>query len=150
MEQLIKIILSLFCVSLLLSFQTTNENPRELIVRKWKLEEKSIEPALRQRIKTLKKTDPEKAAKIEDNFEDVVKVTRSTIYEFLEDGTYKVKVMLMSEKFRWQILDDNKTLVVKSEKAGEITKVIIALTNEKLILQDKEPDAPEITYLPAD
>jgi hypothetical protein len=149
MERLTIIILSVLCASML-SFQTTTENPRTLIVGKWKLEETSIEPALRQRIKTLKKTDSKKAKQIEDNFDDVVKVMKSTIYEFLKDGTYKIKVLVMSEKSHWEILDDNKTLIVKSEKTGEIMKVIVGLSKEKLILRDKEPDAPEVVYLPAD
>ena len=134
----------------LFSIGQAKDDPRKLMLQKWKLEEASIRPALNQRIKTLRKTDPKKAQQVEDSFETTVKATQSTVYEFFEDGTYNTKVMLMSEKANWQILADNKTLILKSEKLGEVHKMIVSITSSKMILKDEDLDAPQITYLLAD
>lgn len=145
--------LRILFIPILISFISlgqTNDDPRKLILQKWKLEEVSIRPAIKQRIKTLRKTDPKKAQQVEDSFETMVKATQSTVYEYFEDGTYKTKVMLMSEKANWQILADNKTLILKSEKLGEVHKMIVSITSSKMILKDEDLDAPQITYLLAD
>lgn len=145
--------LRILFIPILISFISlgqTNDDPRKLILQKWKLEEVSIRPAIKQRIKTLRKTDPKKAQQVEDSFETMVKAAQSTVYEYFEDGTYKTKVMLMSEKANWQILADNKTLILKSEKLGEVHKMIVSITSSKMILKDEDLDAPQITYLLAD
>ena len=123
-ENIMQLALRILFIPILISFISlgqTNDNPRKLILQKWKLEEVSIRPAIKQRIKTLRKTDPKKAQQVEDSFETMVKAAQSTVYEYFEDGTYKTKVMLMSEKANWQILADNKTLILKSEKLGEFS-----------------------------
>lgn len=128
---------------------TTIEDPKKLIIRKWKLAEESLTVAAKQRIDNVRKVNPEKAKNFEENFEAVVDMLRSATYEFKADGTYVVKLSMNSETARWKLEADGKTMLVKSEKSGEKRKTIVSLTKDKMVVKDETLDAPELAYVPA-
>lgn len=125
---------------------------RRLLIRKWRIDEQSIDKVAERTLENIKKKDPakyERLAKRPDSMKEGVKLIRLV---FHEDGTAKIKALiLLGKSFNWQFDEDNRTIAIIDKEGEERKQVISELTASHLVLKTSGKDGSpiEIGYVPA-
>lgn len=123
---------------------------RRLLVRKWKIDEGSLDAAGQRLLAELQKRDPAKAAKLAKNPDAVRSVLKMARYDFRDDGTVKVKILLFGAKREWKLDEAQRTLTVLDADDHRNTVAVTELTADRLVLTHSDSELPAVVYVPAD
>ncbi len=125
---------------------------RKLLIKKWKIDDSSIDQFVAATLENMKKKDPEKYEKLSkkpDSMKEAAKLIRLV---FHEDGTARIKALLFfGETFDWKLDEDSRTIVLIDKEGNERTKTISELTANKLIIKglNKTGSFVKMSYVPA-
>lgn len=86
--------------------------PEKDILGKWVIDINSVPAMTKAAIEFTKKTNPEQAAKMEANIEEVNAITAKTNYVFNEDKTFTVQSNGDPQPGTWAFSDDKKFLLL--------------------------------------
>jgi len=123
---------------------------RKLLLRKWRIEEGSLDAAGQRLLANLARKDPDKAAKLAQKPEAIRSVLKMARYIFDDDGTVKARVLLFGSKGEWKLDEQTRTLRVVDREGQEATIEVVELTESRLVLKRPDSDLPAVTYVPAD
>lgn len=107
--------------------------PEKDILGKWVIDINSVDAMTKATIEFTKKTNPEQAAKMEANIEEVNAITAKTNYVFNDDNTFTVQSNGDPQPGTWAFSDDKKFLLLT--RNGKTRKdSIIELSHKRLQL----------------
>lgn len=86
--------------------------PEKDILGKWMIDINSVPTMTKAAIEFTRKTNPEQAAKMEANIEEVNAITAKTNYVFSEDNTFTVQSNGAPQPGTWAFSDDKKFLLL--------------------------------------
>jgi hypothetical protein len=120
-------------IAVVASAFTMLTTPEKDILGKWVIDINSVEAMTKATIEVTKRTNPEQAAKMEANIEEVNAITAKTNYVFNEDNTFTVQSNGDPQPGTWAFSDDKKFLLLT--RNGKTRKdSIIELTPKRLQL----------------
>ncbi|GAB3833237.1 carboxypeptidase-like regulatory domain-containing protein [Hymenobacter jeollabukensis] len=122
---------------------------QKLLLRQWRIAPASLDAAARLVTARTRAKSGDKAEVLEKNPDAVRRIMESARFDFRPDGIVKTKMMVVSHKLRWQLDEENRTLTVVDEEGGQRAIRVLELTAERMTLLSPDPNAPEITYVPA-
>ncbi len=125
---------------------------RKLLIKKWRIDDSSIDEFVATTLENMKNKDPEKYEKLSkkpDSMKEAAKLIRLV---FHEDGAARIKALLFfGQTFEWKLDEDSRTIVLIDKEGNERTKTISELTANKLIIKglNKAGSFVEMSYVPA-
>lgn len=129
----------------LVSFSQNGTDSTRHIVKVWKYNEESIEPAAKVVLERLKKTNPDATAQL--TVEMLKPMVAQLTFEYKADNTYTVVTPQGENTGKWSLSDDKKTFKTISDMDGAETKRTITAINEKLFTIKTE-DGVLLTMVP--
>lgn len=129
----------------------TYSTVRKLLLRKWKIDENSLDAVAANALADLARTDSVKARKLRQSPGSLRAVLKLARLVFLDDGTVKVKMLLFGSKARWQFDEGQRTLHVVGAKGNDDAMSVLELTPTRLVVHDDtSPTHQNEVYVPAD
>lgn len=122
---------------------------QKLLLRQWKVAPASLDAAVQLVTARTRAKSGDKAEVLEKNPDAVRRIMESVRIDFRPDGIVKTKMMLTGRKLRWQLDEDQRVLTVINTEGTERAIKVLELTTDRLVLLSPDPNAPEITYVPA-
>lgn len=128
-----KYISLLLAITVITTAFITITEPEKDILGKWVIDINSVPAMTKASIEFTQKTNPELAAKMEANIEEVNAITAKTNYVFNEDNSYTVQSNGEPQPGTWAFSDDKKFLLLT--RNGKTRKdSIIELSPKRLQL----------------
>ncbi len=128
----------------------TYERIRKLLLRKWRIDEASLDVIGQRIIASTQKRDSAKAARMARDPEALRKVLRLARYIFHDDGSVKARVLLFGSTGTWQLDEQSRKLRITNAKGQEALRDVVELTEQRLVLQPEAAGQPAVVYVPAD
>lgn len=145
----LKTVIILAVLTLFSAFQSMDD-PKKLIVKKWKLNETEMKKVIKGLIvdafaqQGATATD-EQVATESDNAWNMLK---SMTMEFKADGTFEsISDAQGNVKGKWTISDDGKQLMTQREGNPERKFKVIKLNKDELVLETGQPQMPMLAMI---
>lgn len=144
----------LLFLSLLVFFVACgSKDPKKLIVKKWKIDTEELKKTMKAEIEKMKKEKPEEAKMAEGMLEMGMNLFSSMTMEFKADGTFETIAMGQTQKGKWEISSDGKTLSTTEEGKEKKSINLKEITTSKMVIENPEGAKAgamgSLTFVPA-
>lgn len=130
---------SLTLLAITLFSFTTLGDPEKDILGKWKIEDGYAPKAAKNMIEFARKSNPDQAEQMEQNFDAFTEMLSGLTLEYKADKTYEVDVPGQgTQGGKWEMGADKKSLLVTRSNGMQRTDKIIELTDKKLVIVNGE------------
>jgi hypothetical protein len=146
-----KLQMALLCILLLFiaAFQGL-EDPKKLLIKKWKLNEPEMRRVLKDKIKEMitqqggTLTEEEVESEVNTAWERIKVMT----IEFKAEGTFESLTPQGEQKGKWTLSADNQQLTTQREGAPARNFKIIKITKDELVLDTGQQQIPVLAMIP--
>lgn len=131
---LIALVTLLFCTA----FTTINE-PSKDILGKWKIDSGSLESATKAVINAAKKTNPDVAQQMDDNFPAIMEMIGGIEITYKPDNTYEAEIPQQgTQGGKWELIDNGHSLLVTPQDRPARKDSILEISATRLRIINKE------------
>ena len=128
----------------------THVSLRKLLVRKWRIDEGSLDAVRQLLLASAQKNNPARAAKLTRRPGAVRSALKTARYLVHDDGTVKARMLFLGSAGEWKLNEQDRTLRVSNDQGDQVLLNVIELSDSRLVLEPPGTGAPLLVYVPAD
>ena len=125
------------------------ERVRELLLKRWKIDEGSVVAVADNAIAELQQSDSLKAKKLLQNPGSLRAALKLARLVFLADGTVKTKFGPLGASAEWQLDEQEHTLRIVRKNGRNALMIVVELTANRLVVCESRLDRQPEVYIPA-
>lgn len=130
----LKLIGSVLLIVVLTSFSDQQHS----VIGSWKIAESHQEKTAVKLISVTRKDNPKLADQLEENFLSTLELVNSVVYKYNEDQTYEIITPYETQKGKWELKNNGRSLWVAPENRQGRLDSIMEFSQTSLLIINKE------------